>query len=196
MADMSPDFTNGESFVDNEALAMEELRREEAAGFCISSEQRSDLEKRVGVLFPSKIAALVKEKDGRVNTRLIHDLRRSGINSRANCPERVVLPRVMDVIRMALKVIRESGGDPVEWLSLDFSVAFKQLLVALSEQKYLSGRTGRRWFVYFLSALRDRVRPLGLGPGRRSRHAGVGKLGLRVREFRAQSVQRIFPQPT
>ena len=42
------------------------------------------------------MAALVKMKAGVTKVRIIHDLRRSGVNASAEIPERIVLPRLMD----------------------------------------------------------------------------------------------------
>ena len=51
---------------------------------------------------------MAKQKpDGSTKIRLIHDLRRSGINARITLHERIVLPRLTDVARDALDLMRQ-----------------------------------------------------------------------------------------
>ena len=135
--------SNYSSFEEHHDKVMQELEREIKAGF-LRTGSREELEREVGRLYPSRIAGLVKSTHGKDKTRLIHDLGRSGVNSLVACPERVVLPRIIDAIKMALEKILRSHGLPLEWLTLDFSDAFKQLIVSLAERKYLSGRLMRR----------------------------------------------------
>ena len=59
---------------------------------------REQAEAEVGKLMPSKVAVLVKYRDGRKKARLAHDLIRSGVNQQVHLPERIVLPRIGDVV--------------------------------------------------------------------------------------------------
>ena len=55
----------------------------------------------------SRIALLVKQKeDLTVKRRIIVDMRRSGGNDRATCPERIILPRIQDVTKMGQDMAR------------------------------------------------------------------------------------------
>ncbi len=74
------DLVNYDSWIDNETLALEELQRECEDGFLDGEADINTLEATVGKLHPSRVACLVKQKDGSTKARLIHDLRRSGIN--------------------------------------------------------------------------------------------------------------------
>ena len=50
----------------------------------------------------SKLGLIVKPKaDGTVKRRIIVDALRSGANKKARCPERILLPRALDVFTMA-----------------------------------------------------------------------------------------------
>ena len=82
-----------------------EIQRYVDAGFCL---RLSDEE--VKALFPrgtiSRLALIVKCKEGgAVKRRIIIDLLRSGGNDRARINERIVLPRVMDIIE-SIRMLR------------------------------------------------------------------------------------------
>ena len=80
---------------------------------------------------------------------LIHDLRRSAVNARIHLQERLVLPRMSDVISATLDLM-ETGYD-VEHLSFlvaDFSDAFKVLRTHPRERRFLAGRALGTYFVF------------------------------------------------
>eukprot|EP00913_Durusdinium_trenchii_P012052 g11322.t1 len=89
---------NYKSFTDEPEHAKAELGRLVAEGFAVvlPTNKASAMHQRGTV---SKLALLVKAKeDGTVKRRIIIDLLRSGGNARCKVPERIVLPRVMDVV--------------------------------------------------------------------------------------------------
>ena len=89
---------NYKSFTDEPEHAKAELGRLVAEGFAVvlPTNKASAMHQRGTV---SKLALLVKAKeDGSVKRRIIIDLLRSGGNARCKVPERIVLPRVMDVV--------------------------------------------------------------------------------------------------
>ena len=104
-------------------------------------------------------------KDGQEKLRLIHDLRRSGVNKMVVMNERVVLPRVSDFVEDALKVqAKASGpGETLEALVLDFSDAFKHLRIDKSERKYLAGRAFDGCFISAVLLFGVRPGPLHWG---------------------------------
>ena len=51
-----------------------------------------------GTLILSRMAAIVQEKNSKIKVRLVHDLRRSLVNSWVSAPERIVLPRLLDAV--------------------------------------------------------------------------------------------------
>ena len=72
--------------------------------------------------------------------RLIHDMRRNGTNSKVTFKERLVLPRVKDIIEGVMELLeRKNNREGVEFLTLDFRDAFKQLHVVPSERRFLTG---------------------------------------------------------
>ena len=98
------------------------------------------MEARLGPVTYSRIGVVAKEKQGQLKLRLIHDLRRSGVNDKVVIQERVVLPRLEDAIKDALELIQAVGPEAWEGVVLDFADAFKQLVVA-KEEKAPPGRT-------------------------------------------------------
>ena len=64
----------------------------------------------MGLVTYSKIGVISKEKAGKQKLRLIHDLRRSGVNEKVQFKERAILPRIEDAIRDVLKIIRQVGA--------------------------------------------------------------------------------------
>jgi hypothetical protein len=89
---------NYASYEEHYQEADAELERERMAGYLLTDSQ-AELEQYCGgPLWPSKVGVLVKEKQGINKVRLIHDLSRSGVNHLISLPERVVLPRLSEVI--------------------------------------------------------------------------------------------------
>ena len=124
------------------------------------------LEAKVDSLVPSRVAALVKQTPGGLKVRLIHDLRRSGVNATASIPERVVLPRLIDAVESIVKVATaDQARQGVDLAVLDFADAFKQLPVHLSEQRFLSDNMSRGgaegWFHYRTVLFGASAGPLG-----------------------------------
>ena len=121
------DFTNYASYAEHVQQADVELERERVAGY-LSTGTKKDIEDVAnGALEPSRVGVIVKSKSGTTKVRLIHDLSRSGVNHRIKVPERVILPRLSDVIEGAIVVLKaRDDRNLVEFLVLDFKDAFKQ----------------------------------------------------------------------
>ena len=73
------------------------------------------LERKHGPIHRSKIGVIAKMKGGRRKIRLIHDLRRSGVNARIKTSERVVLPKLTDVVDSALSLMQKTGTTEIEY---------------------------------------------------------------------------------
>jgi hypothetical protein len=85
---------------------MHEIRRYLEKGFCMELDE-NELKRQFPTGTISKLALILKEKeDGSIKRRVIIDLLRSGGNSRCKIRERIVLPRVQDVVD-SLKYLRE-----------------------------------------------------------------------------------------
>ena len=148
-------FSNYASYAEHAQLADAELKRELDAGYLEWQRDKRVLERRVGALRPAKMAVIVKRRaDGKVKVRLIHDLRRSGTNQLIKTHERLVLPRLQDVIDCTLDLLQVAEQEAreeevgLEYAVRDFADAFKMLKVDDSEQRYLSGQAMGGWFAY------------------------------------------------
>jgi hypothetical protein len=98
-----------------------------------------DVVKRFGLAVTvSKLAAVIKERpDKSIKVRLIVDFLRSGVNALLKAGERVVLPRLRDVLRNIMWMqAKAEGGDDVELFVADFMDAFHTLPVS-DEEKHL-----------------------------------------------------------
>ena len=141
-------FRNYSSYADNQALADEAMAREVAAGFAETGDLAA-LTEKYGQLVLSKIACIVSLKDGKQKVRLIHDLRRSAVNAKILLRERLVLPRICDVVTSTLDLM-ESGFDSehLSFLVADFSDAFKMLRTHPHERRFLAGQALNTYFVF------------------------------------------------
>lgn len=129
------------------------------------SPSRTELEQVHGPLVPSAIGYISKVKlDGTVKGRLVHDLRRSGVNEHIEFEERLVLPRLKDALEDVLRLLEvKDPGEQVSFMSLDFSDAFKHLHVRPNERRFLAGSALGGWFVYKTVLFGIRTGPLVWG---------------------------------
>ncbi|CAK0911850.1 unnamed protein product [Prorocentrum cordatum] len=84
-----------------------------------------------------------------VKVRLIHDLSRSGVNRNIRLYERIVLPKLSDVVKAARRLLgTQQPGDEVEFMVLDFESAFKMLKVGEVERRFVAGQGAGGYFAY------------------------------------------------
>ena len=143
-------FKNYSCYHQHEEKAGAEFWKEVRKGYVKTYATREELERDVGKITPSRIAALVKETATGTKTRLIHDMSRSGVNQQVAISERVVLPRALDVFASCLRLHarQRTADERLHFMVLDFADAFKHLKVDPSEQKYLTGWVAEHvWFV-------------------------------------------------
>ena len=127
---------NYASYDEHKVKADELLKNEISKGYVQWAANRGDIEKDVGPLHLAKIAVVVKGE----KVRLIHDMRRNGTNSKVSFQERLVLPRVKDIVGGVMELLEDKdNNEGVEFLTLDFRDAFKQLHVVASERPFLAG---------------------------------------------------------
>eukprot|EP00438_Fugacium_kawagutii_P014285 Skav215770 [mRNA] locus=scaffold106:569116:574315:+ [translate_table: standard] len=141
---------NYKSYKEGKEVADKLFMKEVDKGFAEWAANKADLEQKYGKLVPSAIGLITKTKlDGSLKHRLVHDLRRSRVNEHIRLNERLVLPRLKDVIEDVMMLMEaQTPGDEIEFMSLDFADAFKQLPVLHSEKKYLSGQAAGGHVVY------------------------------------------------
>ena len=116
------------------------------------------------------MAVIVKlDTEGNIaKVRLVHDLRRSGVNAKVRLCDRLVLPRVGDVLEDLLDLLAAHPGADIELTVADFKDAFKQLKVGPAERRFLCGKGRRGWFCYKTVLFGVGGRPPPLGPNGRS----------------------------
>jgi len=109
----------------------------------------------------SKFALIIKMRAGKLKTRLILNSKESGVSEQASKRERVILPRLLDVVFDILALL--SGGKSVELLVLDFADAFWLLPMAPQERRFFTSQHRGNFYVFLRNAQGSRNAPLGWG---------------------------------
>ena len=139
----------------NEAAAKAgaELDRAVGLGYAEHFESWESARRTHGKLLVSKLACLVKTRpDGSEKVRLVVDLRRSGYNACVQLEERIVLPRLKDLVSDTLDLeaeLNRSRGESVYFMCADFEDAFHSLGVHASEFPFLCVRHPVSGFVVY-----------------------------------------------
>jgi hypothetical protein len=129
---------NYASVREHHGAVREELKRLTGCGFMTRMANWTELAKEFTNVVISKMACLVKEKeDGSVKLRLITDMLRSGINSFVKLHERIVLPRLFDLVEASLQMMEscETSAD-IEMMVSDFADAFHSMGVCEEERRH------------------------------------------------------------
>eukprot|EP00435_Cladocopium_sp_Y103_P036989 s818_g9.t1 len=131
--------SNYSSMHDNEDAAAGEIERLVDRGFAVLLPKQEAVEKfQSGTV--SKMALISKMKETGMKHRVIIDLRRSGGNSRCVVPERIILPRIQDVVKGIQDLWRSRGAMGqaedfhMELIGADVSDAYCHFGVHSSEQ--------------------------------------------------------------
>ena len=141
-------FENYTSYTANRAEADQAMQRELDRGYAEAGTVE-ELTRKYGHLVLSRIACIISEKEGKQKVRLIHDLRRSAVNARILLSERLVLPRISDVVTATLDLMEQGfSADQLCFLVADFRDAFKMLRTFPSERRFLSGKALGAYFVF------------------------------------------------
>ena len=103
----------------------------------------------------SKLACIIKVRDdGTRKVRNVLDLRRSGYNEMVSLPERVVLPRLRDILDDARALARGAvAGEECYGMIADFEHAFRTLCVGPGEWRDLVARHPLSGFVGYRTVL-------------------------------------------
>ena len=108
---------NNASYDEHKVQADELFHKEVQKGYVQWAASRNELEREVGTLHLAKIGVIVKG----AKMRLIHDLRRNGTNARVTFQERLVLPRLKDLVAGIVDLFQAKGqGEGMDLLTLDF----------------------------------------------------------------------------
>eukprot|EP00435_Cladocopium_sp_Y103_P012061 s4633_g3.t1 len=168
------DVTNYVSVRDQPEDAQIEIDRYREKGFVVDIKYE-DAVQRFGVGTVSKLALIVKTKpDLTVKRRIVIDLRRSGGNSRCEVGERLILPRICDVLRslrklshLESKLVMEKRLTPTEakeseLFLIDFADAFCHYAVHRNELKNClsPGLQEGQWLLWIALLFGYRAAPL------------------------------------
>ena len=136
-------------------LSGAEIDRLIEKGYAVKYDTWQDVTNAFGGVLVSKLACIVKEKeDGTRKVRNVLDLRRSGYNEVVKLKERIVLPRVQDLIGDARDLKRSSrAGELCYGMAADFEDAFHTLYVDPREWRYLVARHPEHGFVGYRTVL-------------------------------------------
>ena len=133
---------NYKSAEENAILVMKELRRLQAEGYVKFFGSWEEVKAALGDIIVNRIAAIIKTKtDGTLKVRLIVDMLRSHVNQFVKVHERVVLPRLMDivgdVVDLAMaEAIETAEEDVIDMMVLDWADAFHSMGVDVCELPY------------------------------------------------------------
>ena len=152
----SAPWSNYSSVVDEPELSAAEVDRLIDKGFAKLYHSWDEVMADFESVLVSKLAVIVKEReDGTQKVRLVLDLRRSGYNNVVKCEERIVLPRLKDLVDEALSLMEENSAtdSSVFLLIADFEDAFHSLGLAESEYQYLFAKHPSNGYVSFRTVL-------------------------------------------
>ena len=124
-------------------------------GYAVKYESWQDVIEALGEVLVSKLACIVKTReDGTLKVRNVLDLRRSGYNDGVQLKERIVLPRVKDLVEDVCDLKRCAGNsEECYGMVADFEDAFHTLQVDPSEWRYLVARHPVKGFVGYRTVL-------------------------------------------
>ncbi|KAF4723201.1 hypothetical protein FOZ62_032278 [Perkinsus olseni] len=114
------------------------LKNERQAGFCSFFDNVDALCEAVGSkdIVVTKIALATKPHTSPPKFRLICDARENRLNTLVKCSERIVLPRIADVVQNVHELAEIGGWSGIECLSADFQNAFKLIPINSAERRF------------------------------------------------------------
>ena len=154
-------FVNYAGF-DEDEDAYQELWAFVATGKLLAYRTREECKAAIGAEpLLSRFGLLIKWRDGKCKKRVILDCKQSGLSKRTRRRYKVMLPRVTDAVRDALKLL--ANRLPLEQLEifiLDFKDAFWSIPLHGGEKRWFCGRVRGWWLVYNAVAQGSRNGPL------------------------------------
>ena len=129
---------NYRSFEEAREFALPEVDRIVQAGYAVELGGWQEVVAKYGPVAVSKLACIVKQrKDGSTKARLVVDLRRSGVNRCVRLEERIILPRVKEVLDDCMYLLAAAHpGDELEAMVADFKDAFHTLPAHPDEHRF------------------------------------------------------------
>ena len=134
---------NYKSAEENRTSFVKEVDRLITAGYISKYDNYADLKMHLNDVIISKVAALIKVRnDGSEKVRIIIDMLRSKVNAFVRLSERIVLPRLMDVVSDCLALLEAAAWEldqedsEVSIMVADFQDAFHTLGVLRDERPF------------------------------------------------------------
>ena len=129
---------NYASVEEHRELVMAEVDRLRTSGFVTIYSSWAAVLAKFGNVVVSKMAAISKARDdGSTKLRLIIDMRRSNVNDHARLHERIVLPRVVDLLQDALAMLEHGTVDEdLDMMVIDWADAFHSIGVLDDEKAH------------------------------------------------------------
>ena len=128
------------------------LEKMVSQGWACACDSADDARDLVGHrdLVLNKLALITKHKPEGVKHRLVWDLRRSGVNATIQQSERIVLPRLNDVIGDARDLWSRNRhrGDTTRFLAIDISNAFHIIPLARHEWRFTIAAILGKYYVF------------------------------------------------
>ena len=124
--------------MDDSPFAQEVLSKLVDSGYVIKCDGIEEAKSLLNNVTPviSKGALISKEKDGVMKHRLILDCRVSGTNSATRKWERIVLPKIWDIIRDVMHLWRDYPDGSLSFLVCDITDAFYKVPLDCAEWPY------------------------------------------------------------
>lgn len=148
---------NYKSVDENSVLFAKEIDRLAEAGFVKIYPSWQSLKAEFDEVVVSKVAAIVKQRpDGSTKLRIIVDMLQSMVNTFVRLGERVVLPRLFDVVSNLMVLILTAMSNPgfvVDQLVMDWSDAFHTLAAHKEEWSYQVLKAAADSFAVYLTVL-------------------------------------------
>ena len=130
------------SSVDGDEAAVPEVTRLINTGFVKSFDDLLKFKQWLGgEPHLSKLGMITKLKDGKTKRRLILDCKESGVNRKAEKSNRLILPRITDVVDDALFLMHKCDkgkNETTEWFILDFTDWFFNVPLHPNERKHFT----------------------------------------------------------
>jgi hypothetical protein len=167
----APDITDPEEFVNYAGIDQDESAWEEIQGL-LSKDRVAEFGSYEAVVeylecrpTLSRVGIIEKFTAGKVKRRVIVDSKASGVSSGARKSERIVLPRLLDVINDSLYQLGHANqlGSSTELFVLDFSDAFFIVPLHPEERRHFVIRLRGRYFVFKVQAQGAAASPLVWG---------------------------------
>ena len=167
------DWSNYRSAEEDPEVALGLLRRMVERGWASAYSSLEAVHEALGSqdLVCNRLALITKVKpDGSLKHRLVWDLLRSGVNSVVNQGERVVLPRLYDLVKDVRALAAPRGGAQADdasvcsvLLGIDIEDAFHQIPLRHDEQRFTLAAIRGEIFVFRVIVFGSGSAPTGRG---------------------------------